>query len=300
MKHIIEAASNRILKSEIFNIRKLLPQDKIVEIFLKGNPKQYHKFGSVKARLAKVGEKIDTIIDGKIETTNMAKENDVIVTGIKGEKYIIKKDKFLIRYKGPNLSSKDKTYEAIGHCFAIKYLGRSVKFKASWGEEMILNKGDYLISFLKQVMEKMANLIVIELKKTLFLNLTSEKEEEMKHIIEAASNRIVEAVDFDNPNDKIKQILLGFYADAFYNKKTSTWDCFVEQAPIEGRQIRIDGKPGELETRLNRTRIVCKRQLERNGFQTRDTGLYLDARNGYFNLVVKYYVESNNSVNLQK
>ena len=39
----------------------------------------YKKVGSVMARLAKVGEEIVTVIDGKIETKNTAKENDLVI-----------------------------------------------------------------------------------------------------------------------------------------------------------------------------------------------------------------------------
>jgi hypothetical protein len=56
--------------------------------------------GTAIARLATADEKIITILDGEVETINTAAEGDVVITGPKGEKYIINATKFEARYKG--------------------------------------------------------------------------------------------------------------------------------------------------------------------------------------------------------
>jgi hypothetical protein len=105
----------------------------------------YKKVGSVMARLAKAGEEIVTAIDGKIETKNTAKENDVVIKGLKGEEYIIGHEKFKARYTVNKPVSDDfTTYEPNGTCIAYEYQGESMVFMAPWNEEMIVHNGDFL------------------------------------------------------------------------------------------------------------------------------------------------------------
>lgn len=103
---------------------------------------QYQKVGVVKARPAKVGERIDTVIDGKLETTNKANVGDYVVTGPKGEEYIISWDKFKKRYVK---TSNPGEYKAIGTCWAFK-LKQPIAFTASWGELMTGQPGDFIAS----------------------------------------------------------------------------------------------------------------------------------------------------------
>lgn len=122
------------------------PSNLAVDYFLKslkkGQVKEYRKFGTVKAIVAKKEQKVDTIIDGKLETTNIAKPGDYIVTGPKGEKYVLSADKIKTRYK----HVEGDTYKAIGNCYAVEYKGKSFKFNAPWDELMTCHDGDFIAS----------------------------------------------------------------------------------------------------------------------------------------------------------
>lgn len=93
----------------------------------------YKKIDTVKARPATAGEVIHTIVnDKKVETTNVAKETDFVVTNASGEQYIISAETFFSRYE----ASKDEgVYTATGYCRAIKNpAGEPIEIFASWGE----------------------------------------------------------------------------------------------------------------------------------------------------------------------
>lgn len=98
------------------------------------------------AKQVKAGLKVDTIIDGKLETTNTSKDGDYLIIGTKGEKYLIDKDKFKKRYAFVTRTPLGDKYKAIGNVFAIKYEGPTFKFKAPWGEDMLCESGDYICS----------------------------------------------------------------------------------------------------------------------------------------------------------
>lgn len=101
----------------------------------KGLVKKYNKYGTVEVRLAKDGEKIDTIINGKLETTNKAGSNDVVIKNPTGELYIISKSKFLSRYTIGTLTTEFNTAKATGYCYAFVYTGKPFTFMAPWGEK---------------------------------------------------------------------------------------------------------------------------------------------------------------------
>lgn len=122
-------------------------QKSMIDLFKKNThlTALYKKVGAVMARLAKIGEEIVTVIDGKVETKNTAKENDVIIKGLKGEEYIIGHEKFKARYTVNNLvSSEFSSYEPNGTCIAYEYQGESMVFTAPWNEDMIVHNGDFL------------------------------------------------------------------------------------------------------------------------------------------------------------
>lgn len=93
----------------------------------------YKKKGTVRAQIAKGGEKIETILaDGTKETVNTAEEGDAIITNPGGEKYIVKAETFNKRYAP---SQEEGVYEAKGYCKAIPNpFKEDVKIEASWGE----------------------------------------------------------------------------------------------------------------------------------------------------------------------
>ncbi len=102
----------------------------------------YQKYGYFTAERALYEQRVDTIINGVVETTNIANPGDYIVTGRQNEMYVLSPEKMDQRYRYVS----GKLYEAVGNCYAFKYLGRSFTFMAPWGEEMICNYHDYICS----------------------------------------------------------------------------------------------------------------------------------------------------------
>ena len=118
-------------------------------------------------RPAVPGEKIETILDGKVETKNVAKEGDMIVradTSFK-EQYILKAEDFQKNYyanKPLEIEDHEDAAELRALGFKAFVPNRRVlaievdndvascfpdgKFEASWGEPMIVELGDYLAS----------------------------------------------------------------------------------------------------------------------------------------------------------
>lgn len=117
---------------------------------------RYKKFSTVFAKVAKGGEKIDTITKDGLETTNTAKEGDFIVqnnTQAK-EQYILSKEKMKDRYSETDKLVDGMTvYKANGEVMGIVYKGDDIKFMADWNEEMQLKKDDMLVSPLPKLNE---------------------------------------------------------------------------------------------------------------------------------------------------
>lgn len=107
----------------------------------------YKKVGTVMARLAKVGEEITTVIDGKIETKHTAKENDVVIKDLENEEYIISHENFNDLYAvNKPVSDVFNSYEPKFTCIAYEYQGESIVFTAPWNEDMFVHNGDFLIT----------------------------------------------------------------------------------------------------------------------------------------------------------
>jgi hypothetical protein len=107
----------------------------------------YRKKANVAIRPAVPGEVVETWIDGQRETVNTARAGDYVVCGARGEQYIISSETLATRYGPPGAEREGqsfRTYQAIGTCYAFQYEGASAKFVAPWGEEMIVNPGDYV------------------------------------------------------------------------------------------------------------------------------------------------------------
>lgn len=124
--------------------RKTYTQEELAKYFVE--PELYKKVGTVEARYAIPGEWIATVIDGEIETTNTANDGDVVVKNPGGETYIIDASKFERRYEGPTLSHDYQTFLATGTTHAVRWDHAPARFKASWGEMMIIDRGDMLCS----------------------------------------------------------------------------------------------------------------------------------------------------------
>jgi hypothetical protein len=87
-------------------------------------------------------KEIKTIINGKVETTNTAYKGDYILTGSKGEKYILKPEKFNNRY----IIKGDKAKTKPAQTKAKEWNRGDLEFMAEWGEKMIIENGDFLIN----------------------------------------------------------------------------------------------------------------------------------------------------------
>ena len=125
---------------------------------IRAKGKTYRKNKNVFARKAKENENIATITDDGIETTNTARAGDYIVknqTGA-GEMYILGRDNFKKRYSyikrsGGGFSEYRSTGKIIGvemNAKLLKWLGTpdEFKFRAPWGEAMIVKKDDFLVT----------------------------------------------------------------------------------------------------------------------------------------------------------
>lgn len=123
---------------------RILSQREILKIWKSLDVDEYIKNAQVDIRLGIPGEKIETYIDDVLETTNVVKDDQVVVRGVSGEEYVIDLEKFESRYEGPEITDEYQVYDAIGEVFAAQYNGDDVLFEAPWGESMILEPGDYL------------------------------------------------------------------------------------------------------------------------------------------------------------
>lgn len=80
--------------------------------------------------------------DGK-ETQNMAEPNDIIISGPSREQYVVKAAKFPKLYVG-NVGGVVHP-EQSPRQVAVYTGTEPVEFTASWGEDMVLKPGDYLV-----------------------------------------------------------------------------------------------------------------------------------------------------------
>lgn len=120
----------------------------------------YHKKGGVFAKLVDKTQSVDTVIAGIKETTNTANEGDFIIQNgtSEGEFYVLTADKLQKRYtisfevEVPSDLLKEgfQYYKALGACKAIEYTeemgSQEFHFRASWGEDMLCQVGDMLVS----------------------------------------------------------------------------------------------------------------------------------------------------------
>ena len=96
--------------------------------------KLYRKVATVRARRASRATPVTTVLDdGTRETSNVAEPGDYIVTGIGGERYVVKPGVFEARYA---LKPRRKNvYIARGETIAVENpFGRPLSIMAAWGE----------------------------------------------------------------------------------------------------------------------------------------------------------------------
>lgn len=113
----------------------------------------YKKSGKFLYRLAKLNETILTVVSGKLETMKEAKSGDVVLINIEigssAERYIVDNETFHVRYstKSTEYFLDGQTWFlalARGELHGFFYVGETIKFDAPWGEEMLLEDGDFL------------------------------------------------------------------------------------------------------------------------------------------------------------
>lgn len=101
----------------------------------------YNKIAVQKtARVAFKGEVVVTTINGVVETTNIAKAGDMIITGLVGEEYIIPSIKFEKLYN----KIEDGLYVTKPDSIKAVQVTEKITFLAPWGSEMIALPGDYI------------------------------------------------------------------------------------------------------------------------------------------------------------
>ena len=113
----------------------------------------YKKTTKVLYRRPAPGETVITTCGGKIETIRTCDGSEVVIQNIEvgssAETYVVGEKKFLERYD--NLKSPHNIggirwdmAQAKGTIEAFEWRGHTIKFKASWGEDMLCTKGDMM------------------------------------------------------------------------------------------------------------------------------------------------------------
>jgi hypothetical protein len=127
----------------------------IFELFQSMLKHTYKKKGKFLFRKAAEGETVLTVVSGKLETMKVAGIGDIVLRNIEvgssAETYIVQHETFLKRYDvaSAQIAVVDGVEwgfaNAKGVIQAAEYTGGDeIRFEAPWGEEMILQKGDFL------------------------------------------------------------------------------------------------------------------------------------------------------------
>lgn len=96
--------------------------------------------------------KLVTRIDGQDEVVNTVRRGDVVITGPKSEQYAVDAKKFPDLYDlhegiaipRPNARTVARVTQSAWN-FAFGNNVPHINFQTSWGEDMILKQGDYLV-----------------------------------------------------------------------------------------------------------------------------------------------------------
>lgn len=84
-----------------------------------------------------------TVLPDGVETRNTARAGDLIVTGISGERYVLRPEEVSRNYTGTvggNLTV------APAARMVARYTGSAtISFRAPWGEDMVIRSGDYVV-----------------------------------------------------------------------------------------------------------------------------------------------------------
>jgi hypothetical protein len=111
-----------------------VPQDKAIAEALDREGKIYRKTGEFRAIRAESPTPVETVLAGGMkETKNTAYPGDYILTGVGGERYVVKPDVFAARYEPK--PGHTGVFIARGHVKAIPNpFNRALHIVAPWGE----------------------------------------------------------------------------------------------------------------------------------------------------------------------
>ena len=130
--------------------------------------------GPMSYAVAATEEEVVTVTASGVETRNTATAGDVIMSGPSGERYVVKATKFGGLYDGevgdtviPNQSPR----------MVKQYDGESVVFVAPWGERMLLQHGDYVVSDGPDAFYRIAEREFGETYETHHLRISSRRDE---------------------------------------------------------------------------------------------------------------------------
>jgi hypothetical protein len=130
--------------------------------------------GPMSYAVAATEEEVVTVTASGVETRNTATAGDVVMSGPSGERYVVKATKFGGLYDGevgdtviPNQSPR----------MVKQYDGESVVFVAPWGERMLLQHGDYVVSDGPDAFYRIAEREFGETYETHHLRISSRRDE---------------------------------------------------------------------------------------------------------------------------
>jgi hypothetical protein len=121
-----------------------MTQAEVIEWVKNNHPRPYKKSGQFSYILCTAEEEVISIIDGQEETRNHAAPGDYILTGTRGERFVVKPEAFEKRYR---ITAPGKA-EAQGRCWGNVYEGAAFDFDSPWQEGATIHcePGDYLVS----------------------------------------------------------------------------------------------------------------------------------------------------------
>lgn len=127
----------------------MISQQEMIEIFKTLATIKVVKSGVFQFVISTMEVPIETIIDGQIETTNVANPGDYVMKGARGEFYVLTPKQFEKNYQ---IVEFDEEFQ-IGRAnvipqerLAAQWEGDTIFFTAIWGEDMICHKGDFLVA----------------------------------------------------------------------------------------------------------------------------------------------------------
>lgn len=151
--HFLENVVDEIISAHFYyNSKSITDQKGLTRLIRIVAPmlRKFKKVATVEAKSLKAGEEVITIIDGEEETKNVAKDGDILVKGVSGEKYIVPVKTFKERYTTTDnkqitdIPTTFTKFTSTGFVYAFQWKNPKLTFVAPWGEEMICNENDFL------------------------------------------------------------------------------------------------------------------------------------------------------------